>query len=486
MKATILYLLLVGLPFLGVLGVLRAGATLTAAPSQSSPAAAGHAPAATSRSEAARAGPAAETALVILFQIGAILLTSRLVGRAFRSVGQPQVVGEMVAGILLGPSLLGWVAPRLSTNLFPVASLGFLNTFCQLGLVLFMFLVGLDLDPQLLKGRGHIAVVTSHVSIIAPFLLGTALALALYPRLAPAGVPFSSFALFLGAAMSITAFPVLARILAERGLQQSAVGAITLACAAVDDVTAWCILAVVVAIARVEAGAIPLARTLAGSALFIGVMLTAGRRALARIEAAFRRQGAMTHDLLALVLLIALAAACVTQWLGIHALFGAFLSGAVMPKDRSFIRALLARVEDLVVVLFLPLFFAFTGLRTHIALLSGMSMWLSCAAIILVAITGKLGGSALAARSCSLPWREAATVGILMNTRGLMELVILNIGLEIGFVSPALFAMMVLMALATTFMTTPLLDRVYPESLREQARSMTLAPTAGTGEQRTS
>jgi Kef-type K+ transport system membrane component KefB len=183
----------------------------------------------------------------------------------------------------------------------------------------------------------------------------------------------------------------------------------------------------------------------------------------------------MTHDLLALVLLVALAAAALTQWLGIHALFGAFLSGAVMPKDRSFTRALLARVEDLVVVLFLPLFFAFTGLRTRVALLSDGWMWAACAAIIVVAIAGKLGGSALAARSCSVPWREAATVGILMNTRGLMELVILNIGLEIGVVSPALFAMMVLMALTTTFMTTPLLDRVYPEPFRERARQMTVA-----------
>jgi Kef-type K+ transport system membrane component KefB len=478
MKSVALYLLLVGLPFLGILGVLRAGTRRAAVVSSSAAAAASPSPAAVPRADPPKAAPAAETALVILLQIGAILLVSRLVGRAFRFIGQPQVVGEMAAGILLGPSLLGWVAPKLSAAIFPAASMGFLNTLCQLGLVLFMFLVGLELDPRLLKGRGHIAVVTSHVSIIAPFLMGTTLALALYPRLAPPGVEFSSFALFLGAAMSITAFPVLARILAERRLQQSAVGAITLACAAVDDVSAWCILAVVVAIARAEAGAIPLVRTLAGSALFIAAMLTLGRRALAKIETAFHRRGAMTHDLLALVLLVALAAAGLTQWLGIHALFGAFLSGAVMPKDRSFTRALLARVEDLVVVLFLPLFFAFTGLRTRVALLSDGSMWAACAAIILVAIAGKLGGSALAARSCSLPWREAATVGILMNTRGLMELVILNIGLEIGVVSPALFAMMVLMALTTTFMTTPLLDRVYPGSFRERARQMAVAPSS--------
>jgi len=475
MKATILYLLFVGLPFLGVLGVLREGAALHPVPVSRS--AAVDADRSVSPGQTPGAAPAAETALVILLQIGAILLISRLVGRAFRLVGQPQVVGEMAAGILLGPSLLGWIAPRLSAHLFPAASMGFLNTLCQIGLVLFMFLVGLELDPRLLKGRGHIAVVTSHVSIIAPFLLGTALALPLYARLAPAGVAFSSFALFLGAAMSITAFPVLARILAERRLQQSAVGAITIACAAVDDVSAWCILAVVVALARAEAGTIPLVRTLAGSVLFIAAMLTLGRRALGKIGAAFRRRGAMTHDLFAMVLLVALASAGVTQWLGIHALFGAFLAGAVMPKDRDFVRALLSRVEDVVVVLFLPLFFAFTGLRTRVALLADGWMWAACASIVLVAIAGKLGGSALAARSCSLPWREAATVGILMNTRGLMELVILNIGLEIGVVSPALFAMMVLMALTTTFMTTPLLDRVYPETFRERARQMTAVPS---------
>jgi len=482
MRATILYLLLVGLPFLGVVGVLRIGARLTpahsgAAPAEISratgaPAAAGRAG---SRSEPARPSPAIETTLVLLLQIGAILLTSRALGRIFRAIGQPQVVGEMAAGILLGPSFLGWLAPRFSAALFPAASLGFLNTLCQVGLVLFMFLVGLELDPRFLEGRGHIAVVTSHVSIIAPFLLGTALALPLYPNLAPAGVAFSSFALFLGAAMSITAFPVLARILAERRLQQSSVGAVTLACAAVDDVTAWCILALVVAIARVEGGAIPVARTLAGSAVFVASMMTLGRRALARVDTIFRRRGTLTNDLFAAVLLVALASACVTEWLGIHALFGAFLSGAIMPKDRAFVRAILARVEDLVVVLFLPLFFAFTGLRTRIALLSNASMWLACAAVILVAIAGKLGGSAIAARACSVPWREAATVGILMNTRGLMELVILNIGLEIGVVSPALFAMMVVMALVTTFMTTPLLDWVYPEPFREQARQAGLA-----------
>lgn len=401
----------------------------------------------------------------LIVQIAVVLVAARGVGWIFRRIHQPQVMGEMVAGILLGPSLLGWVAPGVSAALFPPDSLGFLSALSQVGLLLFMFLIGLELDPKLLRGRGHAALVTSHVSIVAPFFLGSALALYLYPRLSDDSVTFTGFALFMGAAMSITAFPVLARILTERNLLRSRVGAITLACAAVDDVTAWCILAGVIALVRAADVQIPLWLTLAGSATYIGVMLFGARPALRRLEAYYHSRGRLTQDMMALVLLLVLASAWATEWLGIHALFGAFALGAIMPKDRGFVHDLTERLEDVTVVFLLPLFFAFTGLRTSIGLVSGVEMWGYTLLIVAVAVVGKFGGSTLAARVTGLSWREAGALGVLMNTRGLMELVILNIGLEIGVISPALFAMMVLMALVTTFMTTPLLERIYPARL---------------------
>ena len=403
--------------------------------------------------------------LVLIVQIAVIVIAARLVGVLFRRIGQPQVMGEMVAGILLGPSLLGWAAPELSAWLFPPGSLGFLNSISQIGLLVFMFLVGLELDPRLLREKGHAAVVTSHVSIVAPFFLGALLALYLYPRLSDGSVTFTGFALFMGAAMSVTAFPVLARILTERGLTRTRVGAVTLACAAVDDVTAWCILAGVVVLVRSGAEGLPLWATVGGSLLFVAVMVFGVRRLLAGLEGRFLREGRVTQDALAVILLVALASAWTTEYLGIHALFGAFLAGAVMPRDDGFVHALTGKLEDLTVVLLLPLFFAFTGLRTSIGLLSGAEMWGYCALIVAVAVAGKFGGSTLAARATGMSWRESGALGVLMNTRGLMELVILNIGLDIGVISPALFAMMVIMALATTFMTSPLLEWIYPTRL---------------------
>jgi Kef-type K+ transport system membrane component KefB len=375
-------------------------------------------------------------------------------------------MGEMVAGILLGPSLLGWLYPGISAVLFPPASLAFLNSLSQIGLLLFMFLVGAELDPEILRGRKHTAVVTSHVSIIIPFFLGTLLALYLYPRLSDNSVAFTHFALFLGTAMSITAFPVLARILTERNLLHDRIGTITIACAAVDDVTAWCILAGVVLLVRSSSGTLPLWLTVIGTAIYVVLMWFGTQRALRRLEANFLKRNSLTQNMMSIILLLVLISGWVTERLGIHALFGAFLMGVVMPKERAFVRALREKLEGLVVVLLLPLYFALTGLRTSIGLLSGADMWFYCGLIILVAIAGKFGGATLSARLSGMPWREAGAIGILMNTRGLMELVVLNIGLEIGVISPALFAMMVLMALVTTFMTTPLLDLVYPAQER--------------------
>lgn len=451
MKAVVHYLVMIGIPVLGVLGLLQLGQGLEA-------------PMAVVEVGVPEMGAALEHAghlPTLLIQISVILAASRLVGMIFRKIHQPQVMGEMVAGILLGPSLLGWVAPEVSVALFPPDSLGYLNALSQIGLLLFMFLVGLELDPQLLKGRGHAALVTSHVSIMAPFFLGTLLALYLYPRLSNESVPFTSFALFVGIAMSITAFPVLARILTERNLLRTPLGSLTITCAAVDDVTGWCILAGVVLLARAAAGAMPLWMTIGGSAVYILAMLLIIRPMLGRLEKVHEKRGKLTQDVMAFIFLVVLLSGLVTEWLGIHALFGAFLAGAMMPKHHQFVVALTQKLEDAAVVLLLPLFFAFTGLRASIGLVSGAEMWFYCGLIILVAIAGKFGGSTLAARATGTPWREAGALGILMNTRGLMELVVLNIGLDIGILSPTLFTMMVLMALITTFMTSPMLEWIY-------------------------
>jgi Kef-type K+ transport system membrane component KefB/nucleotide-binding universal stress UspA family protein len=406
--------------------------------------------------------------VTLILQIAVILAAARLVGWMFRRVGQPQVMGEMAAGILLGPSFLGWIAPELSGRIFPPGSLASLGPLSQVGVILFMFLVGLELDPKLLRSRSKAALITSHVSITSPFLLGSLLALYLYPRLSDRSVRFEEFALFMGAAMSVTAFPVLARILTERNLLRTKVGAVTIACAAVGDVTAWCILAGVVALVRASDASHPVWFTVAGSALFALVMVYVVRPALLHLEAYYHNRGRFTQDMLAFSLLVMMLACWTTEWLGIHALFGAFLMGVVMPKDSGFVHELSAKLQDLVVVLLLPLFFAVTGLRTSVGLVSGSEMWLDLGLIIAVAVVGKFGGSTVAARITGLSWREAGALGALMNTRGLMELVFLTIGLEIGIISPALFAMMVLMALVTTFMTSPLLEWIYPTRLLRQ------------------
>ena len=401
----------------------------------------------------------------LVLQIAAILMAARVVGFLFQKINQPQVIGEMVAGILLGPSLLGWVAPGVSAALFPPQSLGYLNALSQIGLVVFMFVVGLALDPTELKGYGHAAVLTSHVSIVAPFCLGGLTALYLYPRLSDDGVTFSGFALFMGSAMSITAFPVLARILSERGLVRSRMGTLAIACAAVDDITGWCILAYIVVLVRVTQAGRPAWVTMSGSLLYVLTMNFVVRRFLPAFERAYRKRDRLSDNLVAVIVILLLASALATEWLGIHLLFGAFLMGAIMPKTPDFTRYLLHKFESVIVVLLLPLFFAFTGLRTRIGVGGGSAIWFYSALVIVVAITGKLGGSMLAARLSGMPWRDSAALGVLMNTRGLMELVILNIGLDIGVISPAMFSIMVLMALVTTFMTTPLLEWIYPSRL---------------------
>jgi Kef-type K+ transport system membrane component KefB len=301
--------------------------------------------------------------------------------------------------------------------------------------------------------------------------MGFLFAAYLYPRLSGETKSFIGFALFMGAAMSVTAFPVLARILTERKLVRTRIGSLALACAAVNDVTAWCILAGIVVIVRSSGTDLPIWLMVGGLAVFVLLMLFVVRRGLEKIAARYDKRGSLTQDLVAIVFLVILGSGLITESLGVHALFGAFMAGLVMPRHPRLSRELTQKLEAIVVVLLLPIYFALTGLRSSIFLISGAAMWLYCAAIIALAVIGKLGGSMLSARVNGMSWRESAAVGILMNTRGLVELVILNIGLDLGILSPSLFSIMVLMALFTTVMATPLLAWVYPEGNTASAAS---------------
>jgi Kef-type K+ transport system membrane component KefB len=411
---------------------------------------------------------------ILLLQVIVIVAAARALGALFRKIGQPSVIGEMVAGILLGPSLLGWVAPGLQVFLFPSSSMGALRLLSQIGVILFMFVVGIELDVQHLRRRADAVLLVSHAGILAPFFLGAAAALLLYRSLAPSGVPFSTFALFIGVSMSITAFPVLARILEERRLSNSQLGATAIACAAVGDVTAWCLLAVVVAIVRANglAGSV---MTIALTLLFIVLMFFAVKPLAARIASRAEVGNGGSGGLLAGILAFVFASALVTELIGIHALFGAFLAGVCMPPDSRLRQFLRERLETFSSVFLLPLFFAFTGLRTQAGLLADWQSWLVCAGIIAVAIAGKLGGSMIAARFTGMGWGDSFALGSLMNTRGLIELIALNLGYDLGVLSPRIFAMLVLMALVTTFMTGPLLH------LRDVLSRRTAEAAAPTG-----
>jgi K+:H+ antiporter len=398
----------------------------------------------------------------LLLAMAAVVTVGRLLGRLFSRIGQPPVIGEVVGGILLGPSLLGYISPAAYAFVLPPVVAPFLGIVAQLGVIMYMFLVGLELNPDLLRSRVHATVATSHASIVAPFVFGSALALYLYPRFSTSDVPFTSFALFLGLAMSITAFPVLARILSDRGLTRTELGAIALTCASVDDVTAWCLLAFVVGVVQSSAGSAFSAAALTLG--FVGFMFAIVRPLTVRLAAPGDRNP--TQGTIALVLVSVLTAALTTEAIGIHAIFGAFLLGVVIPHESRLARSLIQSLEHVVTVLLLPAFFAFTGMRTEIALVSSAYQWLICGLIIAVATAGKFGGSILAARLTGLEWRSAAALGVLMNTRGLMELIVLNVGLELGVISRTLFTMMVLMALATTIATTPILQRLIQRSTK--------------------
>lgn len=396
---------------------------------------------------------------ILLAQIITIILTARLFGWLFMKIGQPSVIGEIIAGIVLGPSLVGNYFPEFSAALFPTQSLGNLQFLSQIGLILFMFVIGMELDLKVLKNKAHDAVVISHASIIIPFALGMGLAYFIYQAFAPEGVQFLSFGLFLGIAMSITAFPVLARIVQERGIHKTKLGTVVITCAAADDITAWCILAAVIAI--VKAGSFISSLYIIGmAALYVLAMIKIVRPFLKRVGDLHNSVENLSKPIVAIFFLTLIISSYATEIIGIHALFGAFMAGAIMPENVKFRNIFIEKVEDVALVLLLPLFFVFTGLRTEIGLLNDLYLWQITGLIIAVAVVGKFLGSALAAKFVGQNWKDSLTIGALMNTRGLMELVVLNIGFDLGVLSPKIFAMMVIMALVTTFMTGPTLDLI--------------------------
>ena len=393
----------------------------------------------------------------ICLQLVVVLSLCQLLGRSAEWLHQPRVIGEMAAGILLGPSLLGWAAPNVSAYVFPAESVGTLKSLSELGIAVFIFIVGLKIDLKELRKRGHAALLTSHVSITVPFVLAICLSLFLYPRVSDSSVDFVSFALFMGAAMSITAFPVLVRILTDRGILWSPLGTTAVACAAVDDASGWCILACSLLAAHTGHAVLSALSTVVGLLMFVTGMIFIMRPFLQVLSTFYEPWGQVSESFLGLLCLLLLAAAFVTDVLGLHALFGVFVLGVVMPKEQNIVKYIRQRFEPLTIVV-MPLFFAVTGLRTRLELLSSESAWLYCALIVVTAAVAKLGGCMVAGYVSGMPLSEAASLGILMNTRGLVELVVLNIGLDIGVISPILFSMMVVMALVTTFMTAPLLQ----------------------------
>ncbi len=394
---------------------------------------------------------------ILLAQIITIIFVARFFGWLFKKIGQPSVIGEIIAGIVLGPSLIGLYFPEFSQILFPAASLGNLQFLSQIGLILFMFVIGMELDLSVIRNKANDAVVISHASIVFPFFLGVLLAFSLYLEFAPQGVEFLSFSLFMGIAMSITAFPVLARIVQERGIHKTRLGMIAITCAATDDITAWCLLAAVIAI--VKAGDfVSSIYVIALSAAYVLAMLYIVKPFLKRVGDLYSTGTSMSKPVVAIFFLTLILSSYATEVIGIHALFGAFMAGAIMPENMRFRSIIIDKVEDISIILLLPLFFVFTGLRTQIGLINDAYLWKITAVIILVAVAGKFLGSAIAAKVVGQNWRDSLTLGALMNTRGLMELVVLNIGYDLGVLTTEIFTMLVIMALVTTFMTGPALD----------------------------
>ena len=407
---------------------------------------------------------------LLLVQMAVILLVTVACGWLARKVGQSRVIGEIVGGILIGPSVFGRFAPAAEASLFPKASLGSLEILSTVGLILFLFLIGLELDYEQLYRQRKTAVFASGMSILLPFIMGAVLAHSLRIRFAPHGIGHIPFVLFLGIAMSITAFPVLARILEERNLQSTALGTTAILCAAVDDVVAWSLLAIALAMIGAGGGPSSLPMRLAGLVVYV-VLMVAVLKPLGSWAARRRETSELSLEFLGVVVAIILCSAAATEAIGVHPLFGAFLSGVCFPRVEAWSVALRTRLDMLVSVLLLPLFFALTGLRTRLDLLNDSTMWIWTGIVLLAAVFGKMGGAAIAARITGQSWRDAAALGALLNTRGLVELVVLNIAYNVGAFTPTLFTMMVVMALVTTMSTTPMLNLLGIRDNRDRAIS---------------
>ncbi|MBP7435502.1 MAG: cation:proton antiporter [Bacteroidales bacterium] len=407
-----------------------------------------------------------EPIAILLLQIILILLVSRFFGYLFSKINQPTVIGEILAGIILGPSLLGKFFPEVFNFLFTENTMGNLYILSQIGLILFMFVIGMELNIDNIKHRTSQIIVISHSSIIIPFALGMLLAYFVYLDFAANITRFLPFALFIGISMSITAFPVLARIIQEKGLTKKHLGSISIASAAIDDVTAWCILAVVIAISS-TGSIISSLFTILMAITYIAIMLMIIRPFLQKVGQTHQNIETLNKRIVGFIFLILISSAFITQTIGIHALFGSFLAGVIMPTNINFRKLMIEKIEDVSVSLFLPLFFVFTGLRTEIGLLNTPYLWTVCLIFILVAIIGKFVGGALTAKLMGESWRDSLSLGILMNTRGLMELIVLNIGYEMNILPPTIFVMLVIMALVTTFMTTPILNLINKKAIKE-------------------
>ena len=394
---------------------------------------------------------------ILILQIVVILLVSRATAFVFGFIGQPAVMGEIVGGILLGPSLLGLLAPTVSHFLFPVESIGRLQSLSQLGLIVYMFIVGMEIDFGKLKAKASEAFLIGQSGIVFPFFFGICLSLFLYKEFCPIGVRFLPFALFMGVAMSITAFPVLARIVKEKKLSGTMVGVVSLSSAAIEDVTAWSVLALIIAVAKSTSIATSIVSLLM-VVLFLGVMLLIVRPVLQKYQGYLFRANRSDVFGITVIMALLLLSSIATDVLGVHAVFGAFIAGLIMPAEIKEGPLVKVKLEDFTTVILLPIFFALTGLRTQFGLLNSPYLWCIFGLVLFVAVAGKLVGVILAARVSKISWRDAFTLGILMNTRGLMELIALNIGYDMGIISGPIFTLLVLMAIITTFMTGPLLN----------------------------
>lgn len=395
----------------------------------------------------------------VLLALAAVIAAGQALGWLMRKLGQPAVIGEVLAGILLGPSLLG---PEISDLILPSNAAPTLQMIAQLGVVLYLFTVGLELNLGSLQRQASSVLVISAAGMVLPFLLGLALATVLYKTLAPTGVGFLAFSLFTGVAMSVTAFPVLARILTDRNLQKTAVGELALNTAAFADVLAWCLLALIVGIVSARTG--EGAKVVLFAALYLLVMFMGVRPLMAWLSRRYIRSAEVAR-VSPWVLVGLLLSALATEGMGIHAMFGAFLLGALIPHESPLAKSLHDQLRTVVVVFLLPAFFAYTGMRTRIDLVQGAEQWLLCGVIIVLASVGKLGGTWLAARWMKQSPENALSLAVMMNTRGLMEIIVLNVGLELGVISPTMYSMFVIMALVTTLATAPLLNWIARRSM---------------------